>query len=146
MFKKRLLIIAVIGAAAVVIDVWFSTSLLQRFAAGVHASSVKQTPLESIRASLREQTPVGTSAADVYAFVDKRGWRLLSELEFDGSGGFYGRPNTNGMGFTHTCIAADLGCYRLRSDYKLTDVRVMWGFDPSNRLVVVDPWEQTRTR
>ena len=131
MSKKRLLIIAVIGVTAVVIDVWISTDVLQRFAASIRASFVNQTPLESIRESLRQQTPVGTSSAEVHVFVNKQGWRLLRD--FSGSGGFYGQA----------CIAADLGCYRLSGEHKLTDVRAMWGLDHSNRLVVVDVWEMT---
>ena len=124
MRTKRRFVILVCCAVALLVGAWFSF--------------VRQTSLESIRASLREKTPVGTRPAEVYGFIQKRGWRLLSEQDFPGSGGFYGRPSTNSVAFGGTCIAADIGHYRLGHESR--EVMAFWGFGPSNRLVVADVW------
>lgn len=118
---NRLFIIGIIGVAAVVADVCIFTTFPHRLMATIHASQVKVTPLESIRAWLLQQTPIGSSPAVVYAFINKQCWGTWPKEEarrFD----------------DHYSFQADLNYYRLTSDYTLTNVRGCWDFDSSNRL------------
>jgi hypothetical protein len=115
---KRLLIVT-ITVVITAIAIWiYSHSLLR--------SEV------SIRASLLKQTPLGTSSAEVRAFVDKQGWLVRNYV---GSTGFVkqelGTPNEV-IGVTS--IEGNLG------DFLTMNVTVFWGFDSSNRLVDIWVW------
>ena len=121
MSRKRLFIIGLIGAVALVADVCIFTTFPQRLVAMIHASLVEVTPLESIHARLLQQTPIGSSPAVVYAFINQQRWGTFPKMEARRAGDFYS-------------FQADMNYYRLTWHYKLTDVRGCWDFDSSNRL------------
>ena len=124
MSMKRLFIIGVIGVAAVVADVCIFTPFPQKLMATIYASQVKVTPLESIRAWLLQQTPIGSSPAEVYAFINQQRWGTYLKMDARRVDDYYS-------------FQADMNYYRLTSNYTLSDVRGCWDFDRSNRLASI---------
>jgi len=93
----------------------------------------------SIRASLLKHTPVGSSASEVRAFAEKKGW--LDQTYAGTNLGFYKQePGEPPYPVGVSSLRGDLGHYYLPFR---TDVAAFWGFDTNGRLIDVWVWKET---